>query len=166
MPGHYISYSLNSLKEVIKGTILGVIKGDARSLDYSSHVLSFFLCSVLGRQEGMFQKRAGHQENPSICCLLGVYESPYNHRKVSTHGSGYVGGSRGALPLAISSSVALHTVPHNPTGSHTGQVLMNLKAGDGGPDTVLYNAVISKPGASEVQGLRARGFRVEGPPNF
>ena len=40
-----MSYSLNSLKGVIKGTIqgttIGAIKGDTRSLDYSSYVMRF-----------------------------------------------------------------------------------------------------------------------------
>ena len=32
-----MSYSLSSLRSTIKGTIIGVIKGTARSLDYDSH---------------------------------------------------------------------------------------------------------------------------------
>ena len=31
---HHMSYSLNSLKGVIQGSIIGLIRGDARSLDY------------------------------------------------------------------------------------------------------------------------------------
>ena len=34
----YMSHSLNSLKGVIQGTIIGVIKGDTRSLDKGTHV--------------------------------------------------------------------------------------------------------------------------------
>ena len=34
-----MSYSLNSLKGVMQGTNLGVIKGDTGSLDYSLHSL-------------------------------------------------------------------------------------------------------------------------------
>ena len=36
----YMSHSLNSLKGIIWGTTIGVIKGDTRSLDYSSYTLS------------------------------------------------------------------------------------------------------------------------------
>ena len=38
-----MSYSLNSSKGVIQGTIIGVIKGDTRSVDYSSYTYPSFL---------------------------------------------------------------------------------------------------------------------------
>ena len=34
-PAH-VNYSLNSLKGIIYGTTIGLIKGDTRSLDYSA----------------------------------------------------------------------------------------------------------------------------------
>ena len=36
----HTSYSLNSLKGIVEGTTIGVIKEDTRSLDYSSYICS------------------------------------------------------------------------------------------------------------------------------
>ena len=40
----HLSYSLNSLKGVIQGTTIGIMKEDNRSLDYSSFQAMNFLC--------------------------------------------------------------------------------------------------------------------------
>ena len=37
-PKPYMSYSLNSLKRLQYGTVIGSVKGDTRSLDYSSYI--------------------------------------------------------------------------------------------------------------------------------